>query len=327
MKLNKERLGRGITVKAMYSPEELNCKMNTVAEYMTGVFVPSDVRWEADTYSFYVSHRQSLREYVSENGITKEEFFDFIKSIINLFDKAAECGIDPHEFIFDYECIFVGETVSEAEFIYAPDGEMHKNGYIAYNKCSDMVAIVSLNIENDVGSLNRHEDDISEILTLLSEWESNPLCEQGAFPRDKLMALMSKPKKFSHVGEFLKDKIKKAIGDFTARMETKGDSDMKLNGEMLLKGVKYTSDSNANKDVNIGRDGEWADLEVNKMYVSRKHATIYKENGTWYIKDLNSTNGTFVNGARIVSDRPFSLNNGYEISFGIPESKLIFCLP
>ena len=178
MKLNKERLGRGITVKAMYSPEELNCKMNTVAEYMTGVFVPSDVRWEADTYSFYVSHRQSLREYV--------------------FDKAAECGIDPHEFIFDYECIFVGETVSEAEFIYAPDGEMHKNGYIAYNKCSDMVAIVSLNIENDVGSLNRHEDDISEILTLLSEWESKPLCRHrstGHHPRQRSRSSPSPPGK------------------------------------------------------------------------------------------------------------------------------------
>ena len=55
--------------------------------------------------------------------------------------------------------------------------------------------------------------------------------------------------------------------------------------------------------------------------------TLTKEKDTWFIKDLNSKNGTFVNGTRIASERPFSLDDGYEIGFGAPESRLIFCLP
>ena len=55
--------------------------------------------------------------------------------------------------------------------------------------------------------------------------------------------------------------------------------------------------------------------------VSRNHAEIYQENGRWKIKDLGSTNGTFIKpsgqtrfGARITA--PASLNSGDEIAFG-----------
>jgi hypothetical protein len=55
--------------------------------------------------------------------------------------------------------------------------------------------------------------------------------------------------------------------------------------------------------------------------VSRNHAEIYQELGTWKIKDLGSTNGVFIKlpgqtrfSARITI--PTSLNSGDEIAFG-----------
>ena len=55
--------------------------------------------------------------------------------------------------------------------------------------------------------------------------------------------------------------------------------------------------------------------------VSRNHAEIYQNNGTWLIKDLGSTNGIFIKpvgqtrfGARITT--PQTLNPGDEIAFG-----------
>lgn len=48
----------------------------------------------------------------------------------------------------------------------------------------------------------------------------------------------------------------------------------------------------------IGRDG---DIKINKPGVSREHAKLIKKSdGSFTIEDLNSTNGTFVNGQRIV---------------------------
>jgi pSer/pThr/pTyr-binding forkhead associated (FHA) protein len=55
--------------------------------------------------------------------------------------------------------------------------------------------------------------------------------------------------------------------------------------------------------------------------VSRNHAEIYQELGTWKIKDLGSTNGVFIKppgqprfSARITIPTP--LNSGDEIAFG-----------
>src|SRR5215510_6405560 len=48
----------------------------------------------------------------------------------------------------------------------------------------------------------------------------------------------------------------------------------------------------------IGRD-EHADVRVVSTIVSRRHAEVFFDNGTWWLKDLESTNGTYVQGSRI----------------------------
>src|SRR5215470_10241869 len=48
----------------------------------------------------------------------------------------------------------------------------------------------------------------------------------------------------------------------------------------------------------IGRD-ENAGVRVDSPLVSRRHAVVFFDNGTWWLKDLESTNGTFVQGSRI----------------------------
>ncbi len=50
--------------------------------------------------------------------------------------------------------------------------------------------------------------------------------------------------------------------------------------------------------------------------VSRQHARINQANGQWTITDLNSTNYTRVNGARIEPNTPVSIQDGAQIQFG-----------
>ncbi len=63
----------------------------------------------------------------------------------------------------------------------------------------------------------------------------------------------------------------------------------------------------------IGRDTSSA-IAINDAEVSRKHARLTYQGGKYVIEDLGSTNGTFVNGQRLVS--PVVLKSGDVISLG-----------
>jgi pSer/pThr/pTyr-binding forkhead associated (FHA) protein len=50
--------------------------------------------------------------------------------------------------------------------------------------------------------------------------------------------------------------------------------------------------------------------------VSRRHARIRILSGDWWIEDLNSVNGTFLNRQRLNPDQPMPLNHGDEVRLG-----------
>jgi pSer/pThr/pTyr-binding forkhead associated (FHA) protein len=50
----------------------------------------------------------------------------------------------------------------------------------------------------------------------------------------------------------------------------------------------------------VGR-GESCQIRVDDTYVSQVHARVYGKDGTWFVEDLGSTNGTYVNDRRLSS--------------------------
>ncbi|MEV6476943.1 DUF1707 and FHA domain-containing protein [Streptomyces sp. NPDC051657] len=63
----------------------------------------------------------------------------------------------------------------------------------------------------------------------------------------------------------------------------------------------------------IGRDPANG-LRLNHETVSRLHAELSGQNGRWVLRDLGSTNGTCVNGQRLVGSIP--VRDGDQVSFG-----------
>ena len=66
--------------------------------------------------------------------------------------------------------------------------------------------------------------------------------------------------------------------------------------------------------VKIGRDPGQCQLALQDPNVSSLHAFIACRKGQWVMQDMNSTNGTFVNGAKIST---VGLKNGDRIKFGM----------
>jgi pSer/pThr/pTyr-binding forkhead associated (FHA) protein len=52
----------------------------------------------------------------------------------------------------------------------------------------------------------------------------------------------------------------------------------------------------------IGR-GVHNDVRLNDASVSSSHATLLLKRGTWYVVDLQSANGTYVDGYRVATER------------------------
>lgn len=62
----------------------------------------------------------------------------------------------------------------------------------------------------------------------------------------------------------------------------------------------------------IGRDAQ-NDIPINHPTVSRFHARIERRNGSVVVKDLTSTNGTYVNGKEVMGDRILKVNDNIRI--------------
>lgn len=67
--------------------------------------------------------------------------------------------------------------------------------------------------------------------------------------------------------------------------------------------------------ITIGRDTD-NDVVVDNKLASRHHAMIQKIKNAYFLKDENSTNGTFLNGARLPKDKYVKLQPGDRITIG-----------
>lgn len=65
----------------------------------------------------------------------------------------------------------------------------------------------------------------------------------------------------------------------------------------------------------IGRDAE-VDLNLSGASVSRQHARVDRRGNDWLVTDLGSTNGTFIDGARLVPQQPTAWPAAAELTVG-----------
>lgn len=67
--------------------------------------------------------------------------------------------------------------------------------------------------------------------------------------------------------------------------------------------------------ITIGRESDNEVVIENKL-ASRHHAVIQKIRDSFFLKDEGSTNGTYLNGAKIPADKYVKLNKGDKITVG-----------
>jgi pSer/pThr/pTyr-binding forkhead associated (FHA) protein len=99
--------------------------------------------------------------------------------------------------------------------------------------------------------------------------------------------------------------------------------------EMLSSGRKVLL--SADREILAGRldaaHGIFPELDLTtdgglEQGVSRRHARIYTRDGTCFVEDLDSTNGTFLNGERLTPYLPYAFRDGDSLTLGTMTMKV-----
>lgn len=96
---------------------------------------------------------------------------------------------------------------------------------------------------------------------------------------------------------------------------------LKLTIESTSKTVQFQKDT-----VSVGRDPSCDLFLEGKQTVARRQATFFYEHESWFLRDDSSTNGTWLNGAKMQPGKKYELASNDEINFALAE-KVIFYKP
>lgn len=173
----------------------------------------------------------------------------------------------------------------------------------------------------DLGPAQRHTTASSSFSTARSE-ESARLCGR-CFARNYSGETYCKvcgeplPAEVANLDESATRRLEAPAvrGCLTVHIDGAADIELPIDSDVVLVGRASVT------------DGVYPDLDLAPFdagnYVSRRHAFIVRRHGSFVIEDLESTNGTSLNGSqRLVSHAPTPLRHGDEIIFG--ETKATF---
>jgi pSer/pThr/pTyr-binding forkhead associated (FHA) protein len=71
-------------------------------------------------------------------------------------------------------------------------------------------------------------------------------------------------------------------------------------------------------EVTFGRS-ESSVVQLDDTYVSTLHARIFAKDGTWFVEDLGSTNGTYLNRVKVTSPSPIAVGDEVRVGKTIVE--------
>ncbi len=75
-----------------------------------------------------------------------------------------------------------------------------------------------------------------------------------------------------------------------------------------------------NNRMYVGRNENIVDIYISNPSIGKVHCEIWKEGREFYLRDLNSANGTYINGERVIPEHNFILKSGDHLRFSTQEA-------
>ena len=289
-----------------------------------------------DLFILYdISSKCTLEQLIEQKKFDMDLIEAFTASLRLCLNSLDRFMLDPSKLILTEKMIYADIQTLKCSFCYDPfyDGNVREDmkglfdaiiAGIDYANSSlvkmvyDMHKAVNTDNFNILDMINTAEnhinneeavfDDIFGLCMDTDEEREDPYIEEEQiFSGDHNETFFSQFKKY-----FKKNTFKQIVSDLDEGtiMENIRNSheDTKLSagyaeGPAAFKGTDNKADIVMDKfPFVIGKLKDNADVILHEPAVSRMHARIHEQNGSYFIEDLNSTNGTYVNGIKV---RPY----------------------
>ena len=281
-------------------------------------------------YLFDVTGRVSLQEFLM-NRRTRGEMYHLLRSLCLCIQRAEKYLLNREHFIVNPEWLFVGEKGTEPGILFLPAEGVRKTdisfGAFVVNTLDQM------NPAN--GFAERFRDKIGDII------EKDPAISPNQFyselinigSEDEVMQeeqVEIQIKKQEEMQERIHSMPVEEAKDFgnTSLLELDDlevppmaqEPEEAVEQQAYLLHMTDNTKHMIDKDkMKVGRNPKRADLVLNKPSISGLHMTLTNREGSYYVYDEHSTNGTFVNGTRLAENQTKKLNEGDIVKMGVEE--------
>lgn len=321
-----------------------NLNLREVEDIQNGILknvIPLEVDMKRSGFvlKYDITNYMSMEQYL-HTIITKQKYAQIMLQILEIIRTMSEAYYNPQNIILNLDNVYMNPSTETIFFIFIPilyfDSGCSVKEFltqITYQTTFDSSEDTSY-VEKCLNILQRNMNfsavEMEEYLkTILSDKKEPDKSDNQirSIYREYNLAFEEK-KAEQPVEERKEEKENLEIGRSTRMTESLsniGSSDTVLLGtesnayiKQLRTGKKYYLNSN---EVTIGK--RQCEIEIaDNPAVSKHHAMIQKKEGKYYLVDLNSTNGTKVNGKKLNADIPEFLQDETQIEFA--NEKFVF---
>lgn len=321
-----------------------NLNLREVEDIQNGILknvIPLEVDMKRSGFvlKYDITNHMSMEQYL-HTIITKQKYAQIMLQILGIIRTMSEAYYNPQNIILNLDNVYINPSTETIFFIFIPilyfDSGCSVKEFltqITYQTTFDSSEDTSY-VEKCLNILQRNmnfsavemEEYLKSILSDKKEPDKSDNQIRSIY-REYNLAFEEK-KAEQPVEERKEEKENLEIGRSTRMTESLsniGSSDTVLLGtesnayiKQLRTGKKYYLNSN---EVTIGK--RQCEIEIaDNPAVSKHHAMIQKKEGKYYLVDLNSTNGTKVNGKKINANIPEFLQDETQIEFA--NEKFVF---
>jgi len=116
-------------------------------------------------------------------------------------------------------------------------------------------------------------------------------------------------------------KLRRGVQETTSVIDSAQLGETKLSLKLTRSGERIIKNSQAELVVGRAHKQSTPDIDLGphngaKAGVSRRHARFVQEKDSWFLEDLGSTNGTYLNGERISPNQKMVVKKGDKVRFG-----------